>query len=187
MGKQYNYLIDTGLGSESIVPIKEHLQQDSKPVIVINTHFHWDHIWGNHCFSDSIIIAHERCRDLMIENWDEMLERNKGFIRGDVKKVLPNLTIKDSIYFPEDDIYIFYAPGHTIDGICVFDGQDKVLNVGDNIGDTVDELLPELDMDVESYRKSILRYKELDVQACVSGHNQILGREIFDKIEKLIR
>jgi glyoxylase-like metal-dependent hydrolase (beta-lactamase superfamily II) len=44
IGKQYNYIIDTGLGSGSIAPIVEYLDSDRKPIIVVNTHAHWDHI-----------------------------------------------------------------------------------------------------------------------------------------------
>lgn len=187
IGEQYNYLIDTGLGLHSVMPIKKYLEGNKNPIIVINTHFHWDHIWGNHCFEDSIIIAHELCKELIVKHWDEMLEKNQSYIRGKVEKKLPNLLIKDSLYFVDDGIYIFYAPGHTMDGICVFDEKDKVLNVGDNIGDSLDELLPDLDMDMQSYLKSIMYYQEFDFQTCISGHNQTLDKGIFKDIEELIK
>ena len=46
-GNKYNYIIDTGLGSLSILPVINYIKDDKKPTIVINTHSHWDHIWGN--------------------------------------------------------------------------------------------------------------------------------------------
>ena len=42
--------------------------------LVINTHFHSDHTWGNQLF-DCLILAHELCRQRMVENlsgpWSE--------------------------------------------------------------------------------------------------------------------
>jgi glyoxylase-like metal-dependent hydrolase (beta-lactamase superfamily II) len=134
LGDKYNYLIDTGLGSENMEPVKQHLQP-GKPVIVINTHYHWDHVWGNVAFGGSAIISHSLCRQRLEERWDAMIRKNRQYISGDVQMCLPNLVFEDGLYFPDDGIRIFYTPGHTEDGISVFDEQDKVLNAGDNIGD----------------------------------------------------
>ena len=35
---------------------------------VINTHFHWDHTWGNARFPEAALWGHERCRSEMIDN-----------------------------------------------------------------------------------------------------------------------
>ena len=182
IGKNRNYIIDTGFGSESIEPIKEYLSGNYKPIIVINTHSDWDHIWGNHCFRNSIIISHKLCRGLIEEHWTETLIDYKQFIRGEVIQCLPNLLIEDTIYFPDDEVRIFYTPGHTVDCISVFDEHDNVLNVGDNIGDTISEIVPEINTDKATYIQTIQKYKSLNIEACISGHNKILGQEIFDKI-----
>ena len=50
LGAKYNYIIDTGLGSGSVAPILEYIGSDTKPIIVVNTHYHWDHVWGNWVF-----------------------------------------------------------------------------------------------------------------------------------------
>ncbi len=186
IGEKYNYIIDTGLGSKSVTPVKDYLGSNQNPIVVINTHYHWDHIWGNNYFCNSTIISHSTCRELIITNWDETAEKFKHFISGDVKICLPNLVFEDSIYFPDDKIKVFYTPGHTIDSISVFDEQDNVLNVGDNIGDTMDEIVPVLETDKEVFLHSILKYKALEIDACISGHNAILGKDVFEKIEKII-
>ncbi len=183
LGDRYNYIIDTGLGSESVILIKEYLGNSSKPIIIINTHYHWDHIWGNGYFKDNIIISHTLCRDIITQKWSEMLNKNKSYVRGNVELCLPNLLFEESLYFPDDKIRIFYTPGHTPDCISIFDEQDKVLNAGDNIGDTMDKPVPSLKTEKEIYLKSLKKYKELNVNYCISGHNDILGKEIFDLIE----
>lgn len=186
-GDLYNYIIDTGLGSNSVKPILEYVNDDHKPIVVINSHFHWDHIWGNHCFKDSVIISSKKCRDIIIDRWDEMMGRCGNYVDGEVEKKLPTLVFEDELYFPDDDILLFYTPGHTIDGISVYDRKDKVLNAGDNIGDTMEELRPSQETSDEVFLETINKYKTLDVASCVSGHNQILGSEVFSEIERLIK
>lgn len=186
LGRHRNYLIDTGLGSGSIDPILAHLAGDEKPVVVINTHHHWDHMWGNHCFGDSLIIAHSQCGPLAAEHWDEMLQQNSGAVRGAVKMLLPNLVFDDQLYFADDNIRLFHTPGHTTDGISVFDEQDRVLNAGDNIGDTMEEILPHLNTAQDVFLGTIQRYKALGAGAVVSGHNRVLGPEVFGMMERAL-
>lgn len=186
LGDHYNYIIDTGLGSKSVEPVIEYLKENHKPIIVINTHYHWDHIWGNHCFKDSMIIAHTSCVEWINKRWDTDLETREAFFRGDIEKALPNVLINDTMYFPEDGVTIFYAPGHTTDGLNVYDERDKVLNVGDNIGDTMEELIPCLSTDKKTYLTSIAYYERFDVISIVSGHNKILDKTVFKKIRELL-
>ena len=184
MGKKHNFLIDTGLGSLCMAPIIENID-NSKPIIVINTHYHWDHIWGNGVFKDSIIISHKLCREIIDSKWDDMLNKNKHYSYGDVEKALPNLVFEKELYFPEDKIRIIYTPGHTIDCISVVDEEEKVINVGDNIGDTIDGIVPDV-CEKELYLDTLLKYKEIDFNTCISGHNVVLGKEIIEKIIKIL-
>ncbi len=185
-GRKYNYLIDTGLGSVSVEPVLEYLKGNSNLVIVINTHHDWDHIWGNGSFQDHTIISHWRCRDRIIEEWDEMLAANKQYVAGEVSMCLPNLVFDDTLYFPDDRIRLIFTPGHTLDSISVLDEVERVINVGDNIGDTVDEIVPCIETAKEVYVNTLLRYQALDIRSCVSGHNIVLGKDVFDTILKAL-
>ena len=46
---------------------------------VVNTHFHWDHTWGNARFPEAALWGHEQCRSEMIDNGEaarrQVLER----------------------------------------------------------------------------------------------------------------
>lgn len=180
MGSKNNYIIDTGLGSASIAPVKEYLKNNHRPIIIVNTHYHWDHIWGNYSFRDCTIISHVLCREMIVKKWDEMLEKKKQFIKGDVHLCLPNLVFDESLYFPEDKIRIFYTPGHTNDCISVLDEEEKVINISDNIGDTIDEIIPSIETEKDVYINSLLRYRDMDFDTCVSGHNVVLDKGIID-------
>ncbi|HYE67244.1 MAG TPA: MBL fold metallo-hydrolase [Anaerovoracaceae bacterium] len=184
MGKKFNYIIDSGLGASSTAPIMEYLRNNSKPMILINTHFHWDHIWGNHTFKDCTIISHRLCRELILIKWDEMTDKNKQFIKGDIQMCLPNLVFEDTLYFPDDKIRIIYTPGHTTDSISVLDEEERIINVGDNIGDTMDEIVPSIGTNKDTYINTLQRYKSIDFDTCISGHNVTLRKEVFDMIHK---
>lgn len=183
-GEKYNYIIDTGLGSLSVEPIKKYLENDSKPIIVINTHYHWDHVWGNGSFEDCLIVSHRLCREKIESEWEDMLENNKNYCYGEVKMALPNLVFEDELYFADDKIRLFYTPGHTIDSISIFDEKEKILIAADNIGDNMEELLPELCCEKEIYINSLKKYEKMDFDLCVSGHNKVLKKDVIDQILK---
>lgn len=185
-GNQYNYIIDTGLGSESVAPILDFLRDTKRQTVVINTHHHWDHIWGNHCFKDGAILAHRLCRQLIVKRWDDMLERHPQYPRGSVAYCLPNLVFDEGVYFPDDGIRVFYTPGHTVDSVSVYDETDRVLDVGDNIGDTAEELIPVIGTELDVYAATIREYRALDVEVCLSGHNSIQRADVFERIQKEI-
>ncbi|WP_454055173.1 MBL fold metallo-hydrolase [Clostridium sp. Marseille-Q7071] len=182
MGEKNNYIIDTGLGSLGIAPIKEYIKNDPKPVVVINTHYHWDHIWGNSSMKDNIIISHKLCREMIESNWEVMMQKNRDYVCGEVEMYLPNLVFEEELYFPEDKIRIIYTPGHTIDSISIIDEEEKVINVGDNIGDNMEEIIPSLCCEPKVYTNTLLKYTNIDFDTCISGHNVVQGKEIIDKI-----
>ncbi len=185
-GKKYNYVIDTGLGSFSVAPILNYLKESLKQTVVINTHYHWDHIWGNSFFQDSVIVSHDLCPNMIQTNWDEMFHKNLQHCYGDVRMRLPDLIFKEELYFPEDKIRLFYSPGHTIDSISILDENEKVLILGDNIGDSMEELLPSLQCSPEIYRDTLKKYLQLNFDTCISGHNQIIDKDVISKILDMI-
>ncbi|MFE8700028.1 MBL fold metallo-hydrolase [Cytobacillus sp. FJAT-54145] len=186
LGNTYNYIIDTGLGSDSMEPIKEYLINDPKPIIVINTHYHWDHVWGNFSVKSGLIISHKLCRDLIESTWEETLIKNEKYVQGEVKMQLPNMVFEEELYFPEDQIRIIYAPGHTIDSISVLDEKEKVLHAGDNIGDTLEELVPNLSVEKEVFVETLMKYNEMDFDTCISGHNIVLDKQVINRILNLL-
>jgi len=183
LGVSHNFVIDTGVGSGSVAPILEYLKNDGKPIVVINTHGDWDHVWGNHVFKDSLIVAHKICHQMLDAHWEAAFERNKATADGEVKKCLPNLVFDSDLYFAEDRVKIFYSPGHTPCSISVYDEVDKVLYVGDNFGDTMDIVLPEIHTDPQTMMATLQGYKALNAEVFVCGHNKPQGIEFLQKME----
>jgi len=186
LGRRHNFVIDTGLGSGCVAPVLEYIGDDAKPVIVINTHFHWDHIWGNCAFEDCAIIAHTSCRELADKYWEEDLMENSGFVDRQARKCLPNLLFEESLYFPDDEVRIFHSPGHTWDCISVYDAADNILYAGDNIGDTDDEIVPWIDTDPVTFRRLIGNYRLYGFEYCISGHNKPQKKAVLDRMESAL-
>jgi len=139
-GKVHNFVIDTGTGGDFAKAMLEYLADDPLPVIVINTHHHWDHVYGNWMFEGKQIIAHKLCVELLDNDWSEKIAEvtaRGAILHGEVHKHLPNMQIDAPLHFPEDGVIIFLNPGHSTDCISVFDEIDKILYLGDNFG--VDE------------------------------------------------
>lgn len=181
-GKHRNYLIDTGLGDKSLEPIFEHLKDSTKELIVINTHHHYDHIWGNLCFKDHTIIGHRSILEAIKTDWQRATTQFIEWKQGNIEMVLPNLVFDERIMYVDDGIEIFYAPGHAGCDIAIYDAVDRTLNVGDNIGDTPEELVPGLVCDEEIYKASLALYETYDAKYVISGHNHIMDMSVFQEI-----
>lgn len=180
--KSKNYLIDTFCGPGSMGAIINQLNS-KKETIVINTHFHWDHIWGNCSFKGSNIIGHRLCRKLSDELWEEQINKNTKYIDGKVEKLLPNITFEEKIIFEEDGIELFYSPGHTVDSISIFDREEKVLYVGDNLERPIVYVESE---DVSTYVKTLENYLKYNAKKIVASHTSNLSEEdIFNTINYL--
>jgi glyoxylase-like metal-dependent hydrolase (beta-lactamase superfamily II) len=184
-GRRHDFIIDTGLGAPHTEEMRGYLSP-IKSTVIINTHHHWDHIWGNGALQEKTIVAHELCREMIGSQWEQMMRKNFEYCLGDVSMALPDLVFTEEMYFPEDKVRLVYTPGHTIDSISVLDEVDGVLHAGDNVGDTLEEIVPALYCDKQYYLDTLTKYAGLDFDTCVSGHNMPLEKDIFDRIGSLL-
>jgi len=172
------YIIDTFCGDGYMKPILKSL--GNKEIVVINTHFHWDHVLGNCCFDGCTIISHEKCRKLLEECWESQLAENKKYILGNADKKLPNVTFDSKIYFEDDKIELFYSPGHTVDSISIYDYEEEILYVGDNLEKP---MISVESNDIEAYIKTLETYISYKSKKIMAGHTLNLNeRDILHTI-----
>lgn len=179
------FVIDTFCGSKYMEPILNILNTklSNKEVIVINTHFHWDHVWGNCSFSNKNIISHVLCRQFLDEFWESQINENGKYILGKAKKHLPNITFNEKITFHNEGIELFYSPGHTADSISIFDHNERILYVGDNLEKPI---IYVENMDIDTYIKTLKNYLDYKPSKIVASHTLNLTEEdIFYTIEYL--
>ncbi len=92
---------------------------------------------------------------------------------------LPNPVFQRELYFVEDGIH---TPGHTPDSISVLDEADGVLMLADNIGDSLDEIVPSIGCDVGIYLNTLKQYGKMRFDTCISGHNCVLEKEVIQTV-----
>ena len=104
-----------------------------KPVMIVNTHAHVDHLAGVSFLKDSYHIP------FALHGEDEFLVRSApvqgrlyGFeLEGAVPTVVIDLSRQNTVRFGNTELEIFHTPGHSPGHISLYDKKDKVLLTGD--------------------------------------------------------
>lgn len=188
VGPKWSVLIDTLALPEETLAIRDFVERQLQTNIryIINTHYHADHTWGNYFFPDAIIIAHERCRELMIErgipSFEDAQKQNINLRKIEI--VLPDITLNDGtmdLRIGKKHLRIMPAPGHSEDGIAIFVVEDRVLFAGDAFMP-----IPYLaDGNIEDMRGFYNGLRELTIENIVQGHGEIILRgEVEPSINK---
>jgi cyclase len=189
-GKTHVFICDTFLGPEPMEEIKNYLRYHhvENPYIIFNSHSHWDHIWGNCAFESSLIVSHVLCRDIIMKEAESELERYQEYNQGNVRIILPNVTFKERISFPEEGIELFYSPGHTVDSASLLDRIDNTLFVGDNIEAPIPYLFYK---NLTEYTHTLQTYITMEADTIIPGHGTIpdesLLKENLEYVEAFIR
>lgn len=185
-------LIDTGFTDE----IGAHLAREvakltDKPVkVVINTHHHGDHTFGNAAFPGAKVISSEMCRKLLIENEGEWL----GIIQGVLGRKLPNTRA-----VPASEVYAsktktdvtldgvkltFWVPeaAHTAGDMMIWLPDDKVLVGGDIL---VNQTTPVFrDAQVKKWIETLAEVKAMPAQTIIPGHGPLMTTQDVAKLHE---
>ncbi len=143
-GRHQALLFDTGLGMGDMLSVAKQLTQ--KPVVVLNSHSHYDHVGGNHQFN--IILG---------RNLPYTLGRSKGLPNEEVgeyasgdwiwKTHPPDFLAKEYAIKPWEfsrwveegqfidlggvSLEIIFSPGHSPDSLVLVDHQRRLMFTGD--------------------------------------------------------
>ncbi|MBS1574063.1 MAG: MBL fold metallo-hydrolase [Bacteroidetes bacterium] len=185
-GSDSTLLIDCGFGFGNLRDFVKTIS--SKPLIVVNTHFHPDHTGGNYQFPKVYISRSD-------------LDLATPFLNPDVRKQLAGMAlngiqIPDSVKYPDTslantvlqpvydkqifklggrDITIIAVPGHSPGSIFLLDNKNKFLFTGDNTQTTwlfFKESLP-----IATYLKSLEHLDAFNGQFNIlfAGHGPATG------------
>ena len=142
VGDERAVLIDTGMGVGDIRHLVEGLTD--RPVTVVNSHAHWDHIGGNRLFAgDSDILIHE-AEAAELERVVGNDELRGWFTPEHLLGPLPTGFDHEALAFPatpatrtlrggemlalgERMLEVLHAPGHSPGGIVLLDRANGVL------------------------------------------------------------
>lgn len=142
IGPEKAMLIDTGFGIGDLKGLVHELT-GNMPLIVVNTHPHLDHCYGN-CQFDKVYV-HEHAVPVLAEQnehmWDHLMNENGigkwiPFQRSEIVSFHPYEIIgcKNNTVFhlgDDYDVEMIFLPGHDPAHVCFLDKKDRILYGGD--------------------------------------------------------
>jgi len=185
VGRDRALLFDTGLGLVPIRPVVEELTR--LPVLVLNSHTHFDHVGGNAEFDT--ILAREteytrsNARGFPHEKLAGEVEA-ESFCRGAPKgadtagfhtrawKATGRVAEGETIDLGDRALEVLEVPGHTPDAIALLDRAHGLLWTGDTYYDsTIWLYVPETSLD--DYERSVGRLAALvpELKRLLPAHN----------------
>jgi glyoxylase-like metal-dependent hydrolase (beta-lactamase superfamily II) len=184
-GTQSALLFDTGNGIGNIAKVVRSLTD--KPIRVLNSHSHYDHVGGNHSFENIIGMqtpftiarqqGHEN-KDIAIEVSEQALCRplplgvSQANHRGRPYKIKTFVEDGHSIDLGERSVEVMHLPGHTPDAIALIDREAGLMWTGDSYySGPIWLFAPETDL--AAYRDSLVKMiaESNKMQQLLPAHN----------------
>ena len=170
-------LIDPGL-NEFLPELLRDMQQDGidpKTIkIIMNTHLHGDHSWGNEAFKQA------SGAEILLPAVQKQLgeaattQAAKFFGVPDSKFSEDRVISQDRLSLGETEIEIIPAPGHSPESVCYYYRQEKALICGDVIFNQNTGRVDLPGGSAEQLKQSIEKLAKLEVEYLLPGHMDIV-------------
>lgn len=185
IGSEKALLIDTGIGLGHLDEVVKKLT--TLPVMVVNSHHHYDHAGGNGNFQQ--IYCHKNAvSQIMKENtahyrryfFESQAKRSEYRVCPTFEQDMECMSSFELI--PIEEGFVFHlgdrkletieTPGHTADCICFLDRENRLLFTMDTLCSTPTLLFDYYSVHLEIYEKSLkkLLNMEADFELIFPGH-----------------
>lgn len=157
------------------------------PSVVVNTHSHGDHTFGNFAFPEALVVAHEGTRTDAAGAGLHLTTLWPEVEWGEIELVLPGLTYRDRMTVHTGGMIAelrHFGPAHTCDDTVVWLPEQRVLFAGDLVMSGVTPFV--MSGSVSGLRAAIARLRELDPVTIVPGHGRPGGVELLDATERYL-
>lgn len=206
VGEEKAMLIDTGYSITGALQCAREVT--SLPIILVNTHGHFDHIGGNGDIGEAYLseadwetarqhsdynylknmMAHYMEQSLPVRLLLKIPRLNNDMEKGiHVKKCrYHRLPAENFFELGNRKVLFLETPGHTRGSICLFDEKTKSLFTGDMICEEGVLLGFEHSTSVSEYKKSVEKiqkfYTENDGELILPSHHKLpISRNIFNR------
>jgi len=158
-----------------------------KPLIVVNTHADWDHVWGNSAVVDrGPIIAHEAAvtRLRAAEASQTLQTKRAGSARfHEVELVEPTVTFRDSLEIHGGDLTLrlLHTPGHTDDHVAVWIPELRLCLAGDAAEDPIPEVTDPTPDNFRSLRESLRKLHDLAPAHVLPSHGETSSPDLLSR------
>ncbi len=184
IGEDIAALVDTGNGIGDIKGVVEELTD--LPVIVVNTHAHFDHTGGNWAFDEVALYDHPFAREHIKGRPHEEIGNFLG--EGMVWKPLPKdvdpntwytrpykvtkwMKEGDKIDLGGKELQVIHTPGHTPDSVSLLESRERLLFTGD-IFYLAPIYIYSKDSDMDEFINSFRKMVKADYSYAMPAHNE---------------
>ena len=190
-------LVDPGCGRRKIQPV----QEQGKVDVIINTHFHLDHVSYNYLFPEAAIYAHRgdirgfSSVDGYLEagvqmphearvRWASIIKERFHFLGW-----IPTRFVEDGeeLLFGETQIRVIHTPGHTPGHICLHFPDAELLYLGDLDLTPFGPWYGDNFSDIDDTILSVKKIKQIKAKWYVTSHEGPLYEDIQEPADVYIR
>lgn len=177
LSERYNLVVDTLCAPADMLPVHMVAVQQgrSRPILVVNTHADWDHVWGNSTFIGQPVIAHRLCLARLRRSGErEITEMQARYPECPAIPLhLPDITFDGTLTISGGDLtfHLLSTPGHTEDSVTVHVPELKLLVAGD----TVEYPIPRLSQPglTQGYVRELYRLSAVKPRLVIPSHGEV--------------
>ncbi|GAA2382387.1 MBL fold metallo-hydrolase [Streptomyces glaucosporus] len=184
-------LVDTAATEARARRLREEVERivPGGPGVVVNTHFHGDHTFGNGQFAPrAVVVAHEGTRADSAEAGHGLCGLWPDVEWGEVPLVLPTLTFRDGLVLHAGGLRVellHLGPAHTANDVVAWVPERGVLFTGDLVWSGVTPFV--LMGSVSGSLRALEEMRALAPRVVVPGHGPVGGPELLDRTGAYLR
>jgi glyoxylase-like metal-dependent hydrolase (beta-lactamase superfamily II) len=189
--ERYLVIFDTGNAPEQMQDIMNLVESDLKnrQLLVINSHQHFDHVWGNALFAQNgkysaPIIGHSKSLELAVDAEAQKLlaemQANKSFLNN-VRLIPPTLTFSEKFTIQGGDLtlLLFPTPGHSSDHVSLWIPEIKTLLAADTAEHPIPYAAP--DGSVRQLEQDLGLLKSFNAEVVLPCHGGTTKPALIDR------
>jgi len=192
------FLVDTGMPGKSNEVLKflvnnlKHDPEDIKTIVI--THHHYDHIGSLDKLkkiSKARVAVHSADADYLS---GVKSQTGSAFMKPLVslmkllyrtRPVKPDIILEDGDRI--GDYGVIHTPGHTPGSICLYNHDNGVIFVGDNLKYSKGKIeKPGIMHEPEKYRESMKKLENLDIEVILTGHGPPVTSDVKKKLMEFL-
>ncbi|GHB08609.1 MBL fold metallo-hydrolase [Streptomyces thermoviolaceus] len=158
------------------------------PELLVNTHAHGDHTFGNFRFPEAVVVAQERARTEMRETGLHLTHLWPDVDWGPVELVEPSVTFDHRLvlHLGQRDIELLHVgPAHTTGDTVVWLPTERVVFTGDVVMNGVTPFVPM--GSIAGSLAALDTLRGLNPAVVVPGHGPVTDASVFDEVEGYLR
>ncbi|MFW6689498.1 MBL fold metallo-hydrolase [Streptomyces sp. MAR4 CNX-425] len=158
------------------------------PSLVVNTHHHGDHTYGNSVFTPATVVGHAACRQQVLASGRHLELVWPEVEYGDVRLTAPDMTYTESMTLTAGgtEVRLLHpGPAHTVGDTVVWLPEQRIVFAGDIAlcGGTPFVAFGSLGGSL----RALELLRSLGAETVVPGHGPVTDPGVFDTVERYLR